>query len=78
MIECLYANNYKSFSDFNLDLTSINILLGSNSCGKSSITNLLLMLSQTCDSIGSYESLFRLNGQKSSFGEAKNIFKDKK
>lgn len=78
MIENFYAYNYKSFVNFKLDIANINILLGSNSCGKSSIANLLLMLSQTADSVHSYDSIFRLNSSKSSLGEAINIFPDKK
>lgn len=77
MINSLYAENYKSFQKLHLDIDSVNILLGSNSCGKSSITNLLLMLSQTADTDSTYESIFRLNGSKSSLGEAVNIFPDK-
>jgi len=78
MIEKLYATNYKSFPKLELEIANINILLGANSCGKSSITNLLLMLSQSADTNDSYHSLFRLNGSKSSLGEAINIFPDKK
>ncbi len=78
MIEKLYAKNYKSFPKLELEIANINVLLGANSCGKSSITNLLLMLSQTADTVESYQSLFRLNGSKSSLGEAANIFPDKK
>lgn len=78
MLENFYAYNYKSFVNFKLDIANINILLGSNSCGKSSIANLLLMLSQTADSVHSYDSIFRLNSSKSSLGEAINIFPDKK
>ena len=78
MIEKLYAKNYKSFPYLELEIANINVLLGANSCGKSSITNLLLMLSQTADTNDTYQSLFRLNGSKSSLGEAINIFPDKK
>ncbi|GAB2923077.1 AAA family ATPase [Rheinheimera gaetbuli] len=77
MIESLQAENYKSFRKINFDISNINILLGANSCGKSSITNLLLMLSQTADNYNSYGSLLRLNGGKSSLGEPINIFPDK-
>lgn len=77
MITSLYAENYKSFPKLHLDIDNFNILLGSNSCGKSSITNLLLMLSQTADTDSTYESILRLNGSKSSMGEALNIFPDK-
>lgn len=76
MIERFYARNYKSFPTLELELKNINILLGSNSCGKSSITKLLLMLSQTADSTESYSSILRPNGSKTSLGEAINIFTD--
>lgn len=78
MIDSLCAKNYKSFEELSISISNINILLGSNSCGKSSITNLLLMLSQTADTYGSYDSILRLNGDKSSLGESINIFPDKK
>lgn len=77
MIERFYAKNYKSFPSLELDLKNINILLGSNSCGKSSITKLLLMLSQTADSTENYNNILRPNGSKTSLGEAINIFTDK-
>lgn len=77
MIERFYARNYKSFPSLELDLKNINILLGSNSCGKSSITKLLLMLSQTADSTENYNNILRPNGSKTSLGEAINIFTDK-
>ncbi|MGL6300661.1 AAA family ATPase [Aeromonas caviae] len=77
MIERFYARNYKSFPSLELDLKNINILLGSNSCGKSSITKLLLMLSQTADSTENYNNILRPNGSKTSLGEAINIFADK-
>ncbi|MCF5728703.1 AAA family ATPase [Aeromonas veronii] len=78
MIDLLYSFNYKSFDELKLKVSNINILLGSNSCGKSSITNLLLMLSQTADTHNTYDNILRLNGNKSSLGEAINIFPDKK
>lgn len=77
MIDFLYAENYKSFEHLSFEISNINVLLGSNSCGKSSITNLLLMLSQTADTHQTYENILRLNGEKSSLGEAVNIFPDK-
>lgn len=77
MIERFYAKNYKSFPSLELDLKNINILLGSNSCGKSSIAKLLLMLSQTADSTENYNNILRPNGSKTSLGEAINIFTDK-
>ncbi len=77
MIETLYAKNYKAFDTLKLDITNVNILLGSNSSGKSSIINLLLLLSQTVDSLSVYDTVLRLNGSKASLGEAVNIFQDK-
>lgn len=77
MIKTLYAENYKSFPKMELEISNVNILLGANSCGKSSITNLLLMLSQTADAESSVQSAFRLNSSKTSLGEAINIFPEK-
>ncbi|MFW9713514.1 AAA family ATPase [Vibrio parahaemolyticus] len=77
MIKSFYAKNYKSFQKFDFGLEQINVLLGSNSCGKSSLTNLILLLSQTAESDFSYDSILRLNGDKASLGEALNIFSNK-
>ncbi|NOI20839.1 AAA family ATPase [Vibrio coralliilyticus] len=77
MIDSFYAKNYKSFPELHINIDNINVLLGANSCGKSSILNLILMLSQTADSNSTYESILRLNGDKSSMGESINIFPDK-
>ncbi|ELX7501913.1 DUF3696 domain-containing protein [Vibrio fluvialis] len=77
MIKSIYAKNYKSFESFDFGVEQVNVLLGSNSCGKSSLTNLILLLSQTAESDFSYNSVLRLNGNKASLGDALNIFANK-
>ncbi|KZN34544.1 hypothetical protein N480_21200 [Pseudoalteromonas luteoviolacea S2607] len=77
MIESISAKNYKSFDFVDVDVKNINVFLGSNSCGKSSIINLLLMMSQTAESYTTYDSILKLNGGKSSLGESINIFPNK-
>ncbi|EGR0106703.1 AAA family ATPase, partial [Vibrio vulnificus] len=51
MLNRISGKNYKAFEDFNLQISPLTILLGANSCGKSSLINLFLLLSQTIDSI---------------------------
>lgn len=46
----LFLHNYRSFQNQNLNLSRINILIGENSGGKSSVLKLLLALKQTLDS----------------------------
>ncbi|EMF5054724.1 AAA family ATPase [Serratia marcescens] len=78
MIKSISGKNYKAFKEFNLELAPLTVLLGANSCGKSSLIHLLLMLSQTAGSINKTESVLRLNGSKVGMGDAINIIKDKK
>ena len=50
MIHEINFNNYKAFKTGQLRIRPITILLGTNSAGKSSIIQLLLMLAQTFNS----------------------------
>ncbi len=73
MLKNISGSNYKAFESFDISISPITVLLGSNSSGKSSIINLLLMLSQTFDSDKELDSPLRLNGKKVDLGEAINI-----
>lgn len=73
MLKNISGLNYKAFDNFDISIAPITVLLGSNSSGKSSIINLLLMLSQTFDSTKELDSPLRLNGRKVDLGEAINI-----
>lgn len=44
MIKRIYADNYKTFVNFNSNFDSINILLGKNGCGKSNLFTIVLLL----------------------------------
>jgi predicted ATPase len=77
MILNLSGSNYKAFESFNMDIKPLTILLGANSCGKSSLINALLMISQSYESKDIAESPLRLNGNRIGLGENINIFKDK-
>ncbi|MDR4950816.1 AAA family ATPase [Chryseobacterium sp. ES2] len=77
MIENLSLTNYKAFEKENLDIKPITILLGTNSSGKSSIIQFLLMLKQTINNVNDYESALKLNGKFVNLGEVENIFRNK-
>ncbi|WP_343608714.1 AAA family ATPase [Chryseobacterium oranimense] len=77
MIENLSLTNYKAFEKENLDIKPITILLGTNSSGKSSIIQFLLMLKQTINNVNDYESALKLNGKFVNLGEIENIFRNK-
>jgi predicted ATP-dependent endonuclease of OLD family len=69
--------NYKAFRDFSFDIKPLTVLLGANSCGKSSLINSLLMFSQTVETINISESALRLNGNKVGMGESLNVIREK-
>ena len=77
MIKAITFKNYKAFDEGQIDFKPITILLGTNSSGKSSILQLLLMLEQTCEIESEYETALKLNGKYISLGEVENIFKNK-
>ncbi|MDC4694740.1 AAA family ATPase [Acinetobacter baumannii] len=53
MITSLSLENFKSFQKLdNLEIKPLTILLGKNSCGKSSIIQSLLLLKQTLEEEG--------------------------
>ena len=76
MITKITFSNYKAFDYATIDIRPINVFLGANSIGKSSILQLLLMLQQTALS-PNYKSPLRLNGSYVSLGECINLLKGK-
>ncbi|CAK3276024.1 AAA family ATPase [Vibrio crassostreae] len=76
MIKNLYIENYKSFKKEHFTFPNLTFFVGANSCGKSSITNLLLLLSQSLDSSFDFDTILRLNGKNIGFGDDLNIVKD--
>ena len=53
-------------------------MLGTNSSGKSSLIQMLLMLEQSFNIDDEYDSAIKLNGRYVNLGEAENIFHNKK
>ena len=78
MIHEINFNNYKAFKTGQLRIRPITILLGTNSAGKSSIIQLLLMLAQTFNSGKYRNNALKLNGDFVKLGENRNIFHNKK
>jgi predicted ATP-dependent endonuclease of OLD family len=76
-IESISAKNYKGFGNLDLSIKPITVLLGSNSCGKSSIINLLLMLTQSIDTQEELLSPLRINGPLVGLGEPDNIIRNR-
>ena len=73
MLSSINLENFKSFKSLsNLKIKPITILCGTNSCGKSSILQSLLILKQTKESRSSNQSLL-LNGKYAHLGDIENI-----
>lgn len=62
----LKVHNYRSFQSQEFNFSRINILIGENSGGKSSLLKLLLALKQTLDSPS--EGNLKLNGDYTNLG----------
>lgn len=77
MLTKIAAENYKSFKKLEVILSPITILLGANSCGKSSIINLLLLLAETSNSSNNLDSFLRINSDSVGLGETLNLIRDK-
>lgn len=77
MINRIKGSNYKAFKEFDFEIKPLTILLGANSCGKSALINILLMFSQTCESLDVAEVPLRLNGSRVGLGESLNIIRNK-
>lgn len=67
----LNLKNYRSFKDQAFDFSKINILIGENSSGKSSLIKFFLALKQTFESPNNKEINFSLTGQYSDLGNYK-------
>jgi len=77
MITRIIGENYKAFDYFDLEIKPLTILLGANSCGKSSLLNIILMMSQSCESIEIADVPLRINGSRVGLGEPINIIRNK-
>jgi predicted ATPase len=78
MLESISLQNFKGFKDLeNLEIKPITILCGTNSCGKSSILQSVLLLKQTLDSQDPNQILL-LNGRFVHLGAFENVVFEKK
>ncbi|WP_440956171.1 DUF3696 domain-containing protein [Methanosarcina sp. Mfa9] len=78
MIETIHLKNFKCLEDTKkLDLKPLTILCGTNSCGKSSIIQSILMLKQTFESQSRYKNIV-LNGQFAHLGQFEDFVFQKK
>ncbi|SCY25131.1 Protein of unknown function [Flavobacterium anhuiense] len=68
-------NNFRNFDNQHLDFSRINILIGENSGGKSSLLKFLLTLKQTIDS--PLESNLKLRGDYTDLGNYQEVVKNK-
>jgi predicted ATPase len=77
MLENISLHNFKGFKDLeNLNVKPITILCGTNSCGKSSILQSILLLKQTLESQNPNQILL-LNGRFVHLGSFENIIFEK-
>lgn len=68
-------DNFRSFKKQNFDFSKINILIGENSSGKSSLLKLFLALKQTLQTPTNRETLFAITGELVDLGNYKeNIY----
>lgn len=78
MIEQINLKHYKAFDDVTIPIRPLTILLGANSVGKSTITQMLMLLHQTAEERGSsYASALKIYGQYVNIGAFENLFKQK-
>ena len=77
MLKKIQVKNYKAFKEAELELKPITVLLGTNSSGKTSLLQLLLMVEQTINNDSDYKTALKLNGKNVSLGETENIFRNK-
>ncbi|MEL3918162.1 AAA family ATPase [Aeromonas enteropelogenes] len=76
-VKQITATNYKGFGHLELSIKPITVLLGANSCGKSSTINLVLMLTQSIDTQEEMLSPLRINGSLVGLGEPDNIIRNR-
>ena len=67
----LNLKNFRSFKNQDFDFSKINILIGENSSGKSSLIKFFLALKQTLQTPNNSEINFALTGQQFDLGNFK-------
>ena len=71
-IKELEIDNFKCFSKIRFEFGNLNLLAGSNGCGKSSVIQALLMLRQSYKQFASF-SVLSTYGMYTNLGNAKDI-----
>lgn len=78
MIDSIQLQNYKAFSDVEIPLRPLTILLGANNAGKSSIIQMLMLLHQTAEEKDNpYSSALKIYGNHVNAGDYEYLFKDR-
>ena len=72
MIKKIKIKNFKCFSDIEFELGNVNLLAGSNGCGKSSLIHALLLLKQSVEQGTQLGDLY-LYGKYVDLGTAKEV-----
>lgn len=72
MLKKIFAENYKSFQELDVELAPITLFVGPNNSGKSSVISLVRLLSQTLESHDPNVRLL-LNGALGDFGTYKDL-----
>lgn len=75
MISRLCLNNFKCFSDVSFELSNINVLAGSNACGKSSVIHALLIARQSWEKSEKIKKIF-LSGKYINLGQINDIINE--
>ena len=73
MINLIKIENFKSLRNVSLNLKNLNLFMGLNSMGKSSVIQSLLMLRQSYIRDNSIKSLY-INNELVSLGNSKDVF----
>lgn len=76
-ISGLKLNNYKSFENASIDIKPITVLVGTNSSGKSSLLQILLLLAQSFNTHRKRQKALKVFGKYVELGEIENIFFNK-
>lgn len=72
MIKSIRLSNFKCFSDIKFEMENVNLLAGSNGCGKTSLVHALLLIRQSIEQNRSMDQLY-LYGKYVDLGMAKDI-----
>lgn len=75
MINKFEISNFKCFSDISFEMGRLNLLAGSNGCGKSSVIHALLLLQQSYEHFNSLNRLI-MHGKYVNLGLANDIMYD--